>query len=506
MSALRPTIAAISSGSGGGVGIVRVSGPQAAAIAQQICRPLPHEIVSHHLYLGRVFAPAAADPGGPPTISATMLPPAPQPTGQKREEQGPAAASPRTPREGDAVDQVLFCLMRGPHSYTGEDVLELHGHGGARNLRRLLDACLAAGAQPAGPGEFTRRAFLAGKLDLTAAEAVATLIEAQSDQALRQAQRQLAGELGQKVAELRRQVVTLLADFEGLLDFPDAEPWEHGDQAILADSRRRLQAVHAATSALSSSFAQGGKAIASGIEIAVLGRPNAGKSSLINALCGSERVIVDAQPGTTRDFVEVRSDWAAGGAATATILPVTLIDTAGDHGAATPLEQHGLRLARQRWQNVDLLLFLVDGSVGMTADDERLYASLPGEPPHLVVWNKIDRSGGPPPPAELAAIPCSALCGWGLENLRQSVLSRLAPRLASSDEVLVTSARQAALLQQAATALQNSLEALGQWQHCAPELVAGELRVAAARLAELSGDEISEGLLDAIFARFCVGK
>ena len=247
-------------------------------------------------------------------------------------------------------------------------------------------------------GEFTRRAFLAGKLDLTAAEAVATLIEAQSDQALRQAQRQLAGELGQRVAELRRQVVALLAEFEGLLDFPDAEPWERGDRAIVSDCRRRMQSLHSALSQLASSFQAGGKAIGSGIEIAVLGRPNVGKSSLINALCGAERVIVDGQPGTTRDFVEVRGEWATGPTATGLKLPVTPIDTAGDHEAATPLEQQGLRLARQRWQNVDLLLFIVDGSVGMTAEDERLLAELPQELPRLVVWNKIDRTGCPRPP------------------------------------------------------------------------------------------------------------
>ena len=494
MSRLRPTIAAISSGSGGGVGIVRVSGPQATAIAQQICHPLPSEIVSHHLYLGRVYAPrgtagSPAQEGAAPDRAVAR-----------------EAAADSARRSVDAIDQVLFCLMREPHSYTGEDVLELHGHGGARNLRRLLDACLAAGAQPASPGEFTRRAFLAGKLDLTAAEAVATLIEAQSDQALRQAQRQLAGELGQRVAELRRQVVALLAEFEGLLDFPDAEPWERGDQAIVADCRRRMQSLHGALSQLASSFQAGGKAIGSGIEIAVLGRPNVGKSSLINALCGAERVIVDGQPGTTRDFVEVRGEWATGPTAAGLKLPVTLIDTAGDHEAATPLEQQGLRLARQRWQNVDLLLFIVDGSIGLTTEDERLLAELPPELPRLVVWNKIDRTGCPLPPEDLAAVSCSALCSWGLDTLRARVLEQLAPRLASDDEILVTNARQATLLKQAAAAIKNSLDALAVWQDGAPELVAGELRVAAARLGELSGSEVQEGLLDAIFARFCVGK
>ena len=489
MSHVRPTIAAISSGSGGGVGIVRVSGPRAESIARRICHPLPSDLISHRLYLGRVFAPV--DAPGIEAPSATDLP-----------------TSTTAQRDGrDAVDQVLFCLMRGPQSYTGEDVLELHGHGGARNLRRLLDTCLAAGAQAAGPGEFTRRAFLAGKIDLTRAEAIATLIDAQSDQALRHAQRQLAGELGQTVAELRRRVIDRLAEFEGMLDFPDAEP--DGDDAIAERCQRLLHALLAQIQRLADGFSQGGKAAANGIQIAVVGRPNVGKSSLINALCGSERVIVDAQPGTTRDFVEVRSDWplvTGGSHAQPVHLPVTLIDTAGQHDAATPLEQQGLRLARQRCENADLLLFVVDGSLGITAEDQQILAALPSDRPRLVLWNKIDRSGCQTPPAELPVVCCSALCGWGLDELRRAVCDMLAPRLASDDEVLVTSARQAALLSQAATALRQALTALAASSETAAVLVAGELRVAAARLGELSGEEVSEGVLDALFSRFCVGK
>jgi tRNA modification GTPase len=494
MIAQRPTIAAISSGSGGGVGIVRISGPQAEPIARRICQPVPPELTSHRLYLGHVFAPAAdsaqtgqSDPGAALT------------------DRRPAAG--RDPRE--AVDQVLFCLMRGPHSYTGEDVLELHGHGGARNLRRLLDACLAAGAQPAGPGEFTRRAFLAGKLDLTRAEAVATLIDAQSDQALRHAQRQLAGELGQTIAELRRRAVDLLAEFEGMLDFPDADD---GDAALSARCERSLRALRSQVERLADSFDRGGKAIAGGVEIAVVGRPNVGKSSLINALCGSERVLVDAQPGTTRDFVEVRGDFPLtplGPGAGPASLPVVLIDTAGQHQAASALEQQGLRLARQRIENADLALLVIDGTVGITAEDARLLSALPPDRPRLLVWNKIDRSGCLPPPAsqpDLPTVSASALCGWGLDALRRQACEILAPRLASDDELLVTSARQAALFRQTAAALSQALSALATGGDAAAVLVAGELRVAAARLGELSGEEVSEGVLDALFARYCVGK
>jgi tRNA modification GTPase len=442
------TIAAIATASGGGIGIIRVSGAAAESIGRALCRPWPTDLRSHQLYLGSVAV------------------------------------------AGQPIDQVLFCLMQAPHSYTGEDVLELHGHGGAVNLRRLLDACLQAGATPAAPGEFTRRAFLAGKLDLTRAEAVAALIGAHSDQAARQAQRQLSGELGRVVSDLRRRTIALLGDFEGMLDFPDLDE----DRAILDRAQPQLAALTAQLTSLAASFASGGKALSGGIELAVLGQTNAGKSSLINALCRAERVIVDAQPGTTRDYIEVRSDWQG--------VQVTLIDTAGERAAATPLEAEGLRLGRQRWAHADLLLLVVDGTRGIGDQEERLLASRPPGVPYLVVWNKQDRLGCLPPPSD--AIACSALCGWGLEALERRVLAQLAPQLGRQDDLLVTSERQAALLGRAADAL-GQAEAANR-SGSGAEIVAGELRVAASQLGELTGEAVSDGVLDAIFAQFCVGK
>lgn len=451
------TIAAIATGTGGGVGIIRVSGPQAEAIGRALCRPWPAELQSHHLYYGHAVAPGSA----------------PEPAGE------------------EVIDHLLFCLMRAPRSYTGEDVLELHGHGGAVNLQRLLSACIAAGAVPAEPGEFTRRAFLAGKLDLTRAEAIAGLVDAQSVLAARQAQRQLAGELGQVVGELRRRATTLLGDFEGTLDFPDLE----ADEEVLRRARPELESLAARVEALAASFHQGGRAIQTGIELALLGRTNAGKSSLINALCGAERVLVDGQPGTTRDYVEVRTAWSE--------LPVVLIDTAGEREGATFLEQQGLRLGRQRWRRADLALLVVDGTLGPGPEEAQLLASLPPELPHLVVWNKADHTTCQPPPA--GAVACSALCGWGLDALRQRVLAAVAPQLDHGDALIVTSARQAATLSESATALRRAQAALTDGM-TGSEVVAAELRTAAARLGEISGDEVTEGVLDAIFARFCVGK
>ncbi len=451
------TIAAIATGSGGGVGIIRLSGPAAESIGRRVCRPWPEQITSHHLYVGQALGLRSSDTGEP-----------------------------------EVIDQVLFCLMRAPRSYTGEDVVEIHGHGGAVNLQRLLEACYQAGAVAAQPGEFTRRAFLAGKLDLTRAEAVAALVSAQSVQAARQAQRQLHGELGQVAGELRREAVALLGEFEGILDFPDAEV----DAEIFRQAQGKLSALLRRVSSLTVSFAQGGRALQSGLEIAVLGRPNVGKSSLINALCGSERVLVDEEPGTTRDFVEVPVHWDG--------VPVTLIDTAGERADASRVELQGMRLGRERWRNADLCLLVVDGTVGLGTEEEQLLASIPESIPRLVVWNKMDHAACSPPAA--GAIACSALCGWRLDEVRQAAVHRAASRLTLSEgaELLVTSARQATLLQLANGALYGAEAALARGE--AVELIAAELRVAVARLGELTGQEVSGHVIDEIFARFCVGK
>ena len=474
------TIAAIATGSGGGVGIVRVSGPQALQIGQRVCAPWPSDLLSHHLYLGHAQSLRL---GGQMSASGTSDP------------QGTAPSS--LPAR---IDQVLFVVMRAPHSYTGEDVLEIHGHGGAITLHLILEACLDAGADSAAPGEFTRRAFLAGKLDLTAAEAVAQLVSAQSVSAARQAQRQLHGELGRVVAELRRRLTVLLGDFEGMLDFPDLD----ADTEVLARAQPELAALSARISSLASTFHRGGKALSRGLELALLGKTNAGKSSLINALCGSERVLVDARPGTTRDFVEVRTQWGSETSSSqgAQDLTVTLIDTAGEREGATDLELAGMRLGRQRWQGADLALLVVDGTVGMGPEESALLALRPPALPYLVVWNKSDHQGCLPPPAE--AIACSALCGWGLPERRRQVLQRLAPQLGRDDELLIVSERQALTLQQCTQALQQAQSALA--LNAEVEVIAAELRTAALRLGELTGDEITPGVLDSIFARFCVGK
>ncbi|MCS6915853.1 MAG: tRNA uridine-5-carboxymethylaminomethyl(34) synthesis GTPase MnmE [Myxococcales bacterium] len=452
MSTPRATIAAIASGVGGGIGIIRVSGPLAETIGARICTPWPQVVESHRMYPGWVVRPGE---GGAP------------------------------------LDRVMFCLMRGPRSYTGEDVLEIYGHGGRYNMAQLLGVVLEAGAEMAAPGEFTRRAFLAGKLDLTQVEAVAASVGARSEAELRQARRQLHGELGAVVREIRRRVVSLLGQLEGALDFPDLEE----DSALLSQLRSEIERLEPEVEKWASGFRWGGRVLSQGLYLAVVGQTNAGKSSLVNALCGMERVLVDAQPGTTRDYVEVHTSWDG--------LEVTLVDSAGYRTGETELEQQGLRLARARWAQADLLLLVVDGTRGLNPEDHQLMAS-PG-PPCLVVWNKLDQHLCQDPPSGLShpLVRCSALCGWGLDELRKQVLAMLAPQR-EDPGLLVTSARQAHLFGEAAAALGRARSTLGEGMD--PALAAADLRICVARLGEITGEEASPAVLDAIFKKFCVGK
>lgn len=442
------TIAAIATASGGGIGIIRVSGPAAVEVGRKVCVPWPKETESHRLYLGRVVE-----------------------------------------ADGEVIDQVMFCLMRAPRTYTGEDVVEIHGHGGQINLQRLLGAVLAAGASAARPGEFTKRAFLNGKLDLTRAEALAALIDARSVRASRLAQRQMAGGLEAMVRDLRRRGVQLLSQVEGAIDFPDLE--ETGEPDLGTEAAALAEEV----AALARSFERGGRAVRSGIEVAFIGHTNAGKSSLINALAASERLLVDASPGTTRDFVEVRSDW--GGVA------VNMVDMAGHRDEATDLERLGSVLARRRAEDADLIVLVVDGTQGLSALDQQALERH-GERRHLVAWNKLDQRLCREPPPLDDVVVCSALCGWGLHQLQARALQIVAPQLGEDGELLVISERQARLLKEAALLLRAGAVLLRGDR--AMDLVAAELRRAVEMLGAVTGESLEAAVVDGIFEQFCVGK
>jgi tRNA modification GTPase len=436
------TIAAIATPPGsGGVGIVRVSGRAALAVLAQIS--------------GRAAA--------------------------AWEDRRLTHAIVHDPVSGERLDDVLAVAMRGPRSYTGEDVVELHAHGGALNVARILRAVLAAGVRAAEPGEFTRRAFTNGRMDLTQAEAVAAVIGASSERALRAAHGQLAGALGARVEALRAEVAGVLAEVEASIDFPD-EGLEFASEAQLAD---RLRVVHTSVTQLAATYGTG-RALREGITVALVGRPNVGKSSLLNALCGEERALVAAEPGTTRDWVEARVVWEG--------IEVTLVDTAGEREADSDVERRGVALGRARAARADVVVRVEDVSQVVRAVPAMDHAD------ELVVWNKTDLAAAPP-----GALGVSAATGAGLAGLRATALARvLGASVDGSDGELVATERQRGELILAGDALALAVEALVARRPA--ELVAADLRIAAAALARIHGVDIGAEVLAQVFARFCIGK
>ncbi len=439
------TIAAIATGAGGGIGIVRVSGPEAPAMARRLLKPWPERPESHRLYLATFCDPAT----------------------------------------GEALDEGLACAMRAPHSYTGEEVLELQGHGGAGNLARLVDAVVRAGARVAEPGEFTRRAFLAGRMDLTQAEAVAEVIAARSERAVRLAQTQRGGAIAARVGQFRRRAIDLLAEVEAQIDFPD-EKLDFLSPAVLAQTTLGLASEVAA---LAGTYARG-RLIASGAEVALIGRPNAGKSSLLNALVGEERALTDAVPGTTRDGVEVELElegWM-----------VRLVDTAGERvSELMGLEQRGIELGRRRRERADVWLIVVDGTVGWTELEERLLGE--AARPVVTVWNKCDLA----PSRRPNVVVTSARSGEGLGELKR-VLRETLNDGDKEESAAISSARQHEALEEAGAALSRVTALLEREEPL--ELSAVDLRMAIDRLGRVTGEIVDGEVLDQIFARFCIGK
>lgn len=433
------TIAAIATAAGtGGVGIIRLSGPRAIAIAAELVG-LP---------------PARLDR----TVRVCWA----------------------RDRAGTRLDQVLAFAMRAPASFTGEDVAELHGHGGPHNLGKLLEAVLERGARVAEPGEFTRRAVENGKLDLLRAEALVEVIHAGSERAWRLAQQNLGGRLGDEVAEVERRALEVLAELEGRIDFPD-EDLAPADAAWIGGE---LAALRAACARLADGFRHG-RAVSQGITVALVGPVNVGKSSLLNALVGTERALVAAQPGTTRDWLEVSDVWDG--------VRVTLVDTAGLRETDDPIEQRGIALGEERVRAADVVLVVNDGAAGW--DGGARYGERA-----VVVRSKADLGG-----EERGEVATSAATGQGLAELRARVLAvaGVADR-EGSEQAFVTTARQQGLAAMARDAFAAAGDAWAARRP--PELVAVELRQAAQTLAQLRGVEVGERVLDEVFGRFCIGK
>jgi len=460
MSPLAPpvTIAAIATPPGrGGVGIVRVSGANVDAIATGI--------------VGRVPAPRVA--------TATTF----------------------RDRDGAPLDQGLALYFPAPRSYTGETVLELHGHGGPAVLRLLLARCLDLGARVAEPGEFTKRAFLNGKLDLAQAEAVADLIDAATSTAARAATRSLTGEFSLKVRALVDALTQLRMYTEATLDFPeeDIEFLRSGDVAA------RLAAVRDALAGVRLR-ARAGALLREGLSVVLVGRPNVGKSSLLNALAREEAAIVTPVPGTTRDTVERRVEIAG--------IPITVIDTAGLRATQDAVERIGIERTWAAVERADLVLLIVDARDAtdmLAAEDRGILDHVPSGLPRVVVHNKTDLAGRAPAVEQRGAdgslrthVWLSAKTGEGLTLLEREVVAVVGADGTTEDTFL---ARERHL--QALTAATTYVEAAATHLAQVPppvELFAEELRGAQLALSAITGEFSADDLLGVIFSRFCIGK
>lgn len=433
----RDTIAAVATPAGrGAIGIVRVSGPAVAHIAQSVLGETPR--ARHATY-------------------ATF----------------------RNTR-GEAIDQGIALFFPAPHSYTGEAVLELQGHGGPMVVQQVLEACLDAGARPAEPGEFTRRAFLGGRLDLAQAEAVADLIDAASREAARSAMRSLSGEFSAAIDRLREAMVELRALTEAMLDFPEDEV----DTLHRADADARLGDLRRAAQDVLAKSRQG-SLLRSGVHVVLAGAPNVGKSSLLNRLAGEERAIVTPIPGTTRDALRepVQIDG----------VPFTLVDTAGLRASGDRIERLGMERTRRELASADVVLLIAEAG---TSPAEVVEVSPSAA--RVVVFNKIDLHPQFLPPEN--ALGVSARTGAGLEALRKAIL-RAAGWSSSGESIFLARERHVRALYSCAEHLGRAENEAGRW-----EIFAEELRLAHDELSSITGAFTSDDLLGEIFSRFCIGK
>jgi len=470
------TICAIATPAGeGGIGIVRLSGADSITIASRVIRlrsgAALQSISSHSLHLADIVRPLPSDNPNS-VLSADDL----------------------------VIDEAFVAYMKAPRSYTGEDVLEIHCHGNRRICSMICEAALIAGCRLAQPGEFTKRAFLNGKMDLSQAEAVLDTIKAKSDEGLKVAQRHLRGELGQEVVRLRDRLLTLLAHVEAGIDFIEEDISFVGWQELLASLEQTQSSI---TRALHT--AKTGRLLREGARVVIAGEPNVGKSSLLNALLREQRAIVSTTPGTTRDMIEESVEFDR--------LRLSLIDTAGIRTTVDPVEQEGIHRTWSALRDADVIIalfdassspnfslesdsssWLADRSVPVLNKDDLLTADQ-----RSTLLNRLSGVWGKP------ALCISTVTGEGIDSLRQHISARLLPKhLEASEGVIITNVRHQDALARTNDALTQAIDAIKSGR--APECLALDIRAAADALGEIIGVITSDEVLNRIFSEFCIGK
>lgn len=390
------------------------------------------------------------------------------------------------------IDEVLVSYFRGPKSYTGEDVVEISCHGGPLPVRRILERILAQGVRLAQPGEFTKRAFLNGRIDLSQAEAVMDIIESRTDAALRAANDQSRGKLSRRIRELRTQLMDVMARIEVTLDFPDDELDRASDQRLA----EALEEIRLQVDLLLAS-AETGKLLREGLKVVIAGKPNVGKSSLLNALLEEQRAIVTEIPGTTRDLIEEYINLEG--------IPLRLTDTAGIRETTDIVEALGVERSRQSMTEADLVILVLDLSRHLSSEDLELLDATQGRR-RIILLNKEDLPKVADIPAAILeeATIISALNNYGLDQLRERIREMSLKDSAGFDETLVTAARHKEALHQAEQSLREAVEAIH--QAVPMDLVTIDVHAAWSALGEIIGDTLQDDLVDRIFSGFCIGK
>ncbi|WP_371375722.1 tRNA uridine-5-carboxymethylaminomethyl(34) synthesis GTPase MnmE [Sporomusa aerivorans] len=456
------TICAIATAIGeGGIGIIRISGPEAITIADTLFNSKSGKkavtIPSHQVVYGNIV----------------------------------------DPNSQETVDEVILFVMRGPRSYTREDVVEIHCHGGPVPLKRILALTLQQGARLAEPGEFTKRAFLNGRLDLAQAEAVIDIIRAKTDASLRVAVGNLSGKLSEQIKDLRHAILGMIAQLEAAIDFPE----EDIEETAAAEVARLITRVSSRLDVLLAT-AQTGKILRDGLATVIIGKPNVGKSSLLNALLRENRAIVTDIPGTTRDIIEEYVNIRG--------VPLKIIDTAGIRDTADTVEKIGVERAKELVGQADLILLLLDSSSPLSPEDRAVLALLPGRKA-IVLINKSDL----PPRLEMDEVgqytqgrlvmKISVAQEEGLAELEEAIADMVySGQVAQGEAAFVNNVRHAAALRQARDRLSDAMATIeaGMPTDC----IVVDIRSAWEKLGEVTGETVGDDILDQIFTQFCIGK